>query len=1097
MAGVLLLISLTGWLYHRTQLADIAADHLRLQVIGPARLRPGMDNEFSVMTTSVTGTPVSAQVELSVHSSDQKRLMLHKEQTDENGRLRVTIPADLEILDGAGLEVLASHGGMEEKVATRLAVEPVAWATHLALEKPVYRPGETMGYRSLTLSRFLLAAGRRMPVEFEILDPHGDPVPGSRGEDVTRGGFACGRWSIPQEMLGGKYTLLARSPGGAFPDERRTFFIARDRLPKLIAKLEFARSSYGPGDTVVADFSAERVQGGAAAKAALEVAATLDGQSIHDETAEASEHGTFHVEFPLPKKIEHADARLVVVVDDRGIRETIVKQIPFHHGPIDVRFYPEGGELVAGLENRVYFAARDPLGRPVEVRGNVVDSQGQRVVGVATTHRGMGAFSIAPRAGEEYRLLLGSTADTRQVLRLPEVSSDAKIVLSTGLGVFQAGKPLEFNVRASQAGLPLVASAWCRGMPVGQQAFITSQSEANPVIVPLARQAGGVIRLMIYDYGVSPPKCLAERLVYRRPARRLQVDVGSKTDRYSPGEQIDVSVAVTDEDGNPASASLGVGLVPEVLLDPAGGSAPAMPLHFLLATEVDGLEDLGDATFYSGENREADVALDLLLGTQGWRRFLEEKLQRLDQTGREDERLRRLAALGAAATPPAVFDNLVELQQRYRENLATYRANRTRTSNTLTTLSFFGGVGLVILVAMLNLLGVASGARLWATAIAAASACLIVGGFLMDPGRWKSPPEGAVPYVPFDTAPDSLPVAAEPPAGPQAERGQHGTEPSDENGDHTGPGIVRSDARGRARIGLLASGPVGSLRLRVDAHADGGRLGHGVGEVLVRTPLQLAPTLPLEVSPGDEFDVPLAILNETDAQLHAQVVLEHDGLVERDGDARKSLDLGPGAGVRCFFPLRVVEPSGHGELTFRVIPSVGDRKSPTEWAGQLADEVTCPLKVVPPEVSASGGEGESKGGPSEVDPCPVRVSTRLDGSEMAWGRAVALAAEVSNTTDQSQPMVVAVLGLPAGLELRLDQLEHFQRAGVIDCYETRAREVICYWRKLSPNEQVNLTLDLVATVPGKFTGPAPLVYLHDAADRKHRGEPLVIEITRD
>ena len=1080
-AGVLLLISLGGWLYHRSQLADIAADHLRLQVIGPAKLRPGLDNEYSVMTTSVAGTPVSAQVEFVVRSPDDKRLMDHKEKTDENGRLKVAIPADLEISDGVALEVLAGRDGWQEKVATRLAVEPIRYAAYLALDKPMYRPGESIHYRSLTLSRFRLAADRPMPVEFEILDPGGAPVAGLQAESVTQGGVACGRFSLPPGLAGGKCTLVAHSLDGAFPDERRTFFIRRYRLPGLITTLEFARSSYLPGDTVVADFSAQRAGGGAAAGADLRIAATLDGQAIHEQTAELSSHGTLQIEFSLPTEFEGGDGQLVVVVDDGGLRETIAKRIPLHVGPIEVSFFPEGGELVADLENRVYLAARDPLGTPIDVRGTVVDGQGQRVVEVATSYRGMGKFSIVPEPGEEYRLVLGNTAERRQVVRLPEVCTDRKVVLSTSLGVFQEGTPLEFNVRALEAGLPLVASAWCRGLPVGQQAFITNQSKANPVTVPLDDEAGGVIRLTIYDYRVHPPEPVAERLFYRPPARRLQVRVEANRDGYSPGERIDVPLAVADEEDAPLQATLGVGLVPEALSSLAEDHAPAMPIHFLLATELAGAEDLGAPEFYSGESREAAVALDLLLGIQGWRRFLEASLRKLDEGAREDAQLERLAALGGTANPPAVFDNLIELQQGYRESLDTYLANRTRASNTLTALSFFGGVGLVMLVAMLNLLNIASGARLWATAIVVATACLIVGGILMDPGRWKSPPEGAVPFLPFDMAPAALPIAVEPPPNSGGDPGQPKTAQSGDSDDQTMPGVVRSDAKGRAQAGFEAPGPVGSFRVLVDGHADGGRIGHGRGEVAVQAPFQLAARLPSEVSPGDRIDVPLAILNDTDGKLSADVLLEHTGLVELDGDGQKKVELEPNGRTRCWFPMRVVEQGGDGRLTFRAT------------AGQLADEVTCPLEVVPPEVA----ESRSESGQSDVEACPVRLSTRLDRNQVPWGQTVALTAELANATDASQPMTVAVLGLPAGLEPRLDQLEALQRVGKIDYYETRPREVICYWRTLAPNEKIELKLDLIATVPGKFTGPAPRAFLHDAPDQKHGNEPLAVEITRD
>src|SRR5206468_1059575 len=106
----------------------------------------------------------------------------------------------------------------------------------------------------------------------------------------------------------------------------------------------------------------------------------------------------------LPKEIEKGDGQLVVVVDDGGTRETIAKTILINLGKVDVKFYPEGGSLVAGVENRVYFMGRDPLAKPVHIEGQVVDSRGREVAKVETKYKGLGSFSFKPLADESYTI---------------------------------------------------------------------------------------------------------------------------------------------------------------------------------------------------------------------------------------------------------------------------------------------------------------------------------------------------------------------------------------------------------------------------------------------------------------------------------------------------------------------------------------------------------------------------------------------------------------------------------------------------------------------------------------------------------------------
>ena len=116
---------------------------------------------------------------------------------------------------------------------------------------------------------------------------------------------------------------------------------------------------------------------------------------------------------------------------------------------------------------------------------------------------------------------------------------------------------MEFNIRAAKAGLPLVVAAYCRGVQVGEQPMVTKGvgEEANPVSIALDDAVGGVIRLTVYNYGVTPPKPVAERLVYRRPAGKLERSRGRPEPMpaasYSPGEKVDMSLLVTDEKASP------------------------------------------------------------------------------------------------------------------------------------------------------------------------------------------------------------------------------------------------------------------------------------------------------------------------------------------------------------------------------------------------------------------------------------------------------------------------------------------------------------------------------------------------------------------
>ena len=474
-------------------------------------------------------------------------------------------------------------------------------------------------------------------------------------------------------------------------------------------------------------------------------------------------------------------------------------------GKVEVVFYPEGGNLVAGLENRVYFAGRNPLGKPVHLRGAIVangdtETTKEEVCTVETLHEGMGVFTLAPRDGSSYRLKITSPAGVKSETKLPAVSKERKVLLTTGPGVFAPAAPLEFKVWAAKPGLPLVAAAYCRGVQVGQQPLVT-KSGANGVAIPLDAAVDGVVWLTVYDYSTSPPLPAAERLVYRRPAHKLNIRVTGHSKRYSPGENVSLSLLVTNEKGEPVPATLGVAVVDDAMCT------------------------LADDRFYLSEGSKGDVpaavALDLLLGTQGWRRL----------------------AKKSDTKPPFMFDNIGQIREDYERRLAEYRADRTKALNTITTASFFGGLGLVLLVAMLGLMRIVFGMHLWIPAIGATTCCLIMGAILLDPGRLTPGQDVAVAFLSYCAPPpDSQKADPEKPNINEAEdeialdlaEAKPGVQNDFAETLFWNPLLI-AGPNGKASISFKLSETATTFRVLIDAQGDG-RTGSGQVELISRTP---------------------------------------------------------------------------------------------------------------------------------------------------------------------------------------------------------------------------------------------------------------------
>jgi len=731
----------------RSQQQKLTEPYVLTTFYGPESLQTRPANYFFVQTRSaVDGKPRSVSLNYRGYAEDKTLLFSGETETDTGGLARIETPEEIPTKN-VRLELAASKGISLPAVEKSLPVDDIELTTHLTFDKPLYRPGETIRCRSVTLSRFGLRVRREVTVEFRIVDSNDSVVESLQSDGATDHGVGTCEFSIAEDQPGGKYTMVARSPSGEFPEARRNFYIRPSRTPTLEKRLEFVRDSFGPGDEVVANFRVERAEGGVMPNAPLRIRAKVDNHPnlLNLHTA-ADEYGAYEIRFALPDEVKAGEGTLSVTVDDAG-PETITKAIPVNLGDVSIEFFPESGELVAGVENRVYFHAHDSMDKPVHVEGRILDSRDQEVAATKTIHEGRGKFRFTPVEGETYCLDIDTPSGAADGRPLPETSDRQFVTLNTGEGVFDAGQPISLQVHSTQCHRLLALTAVCRGAAAGWQVvteeqFVTRKSSIGScsVTVPLAKHADGVIRLTAYDLSVRPPQPIAERLVYRRPAHKLDIRVTGQDGKRAPGDQVGIGLAVQDETGHPRQAVLGVSVVDDALLALADDKSPQMTTHFWLTSQISRPEELDDANFYLREEPEAGVALDLVLGTQGWRRFTRVPVDRLAYADvsdvRDGKRASKLATVSLAssevATPVVLADNSRQSRGALEKSVQEFHSGRQLDVQRTGLIVFAGGVAVLIAMGIMGLLRMTAGAKVWAPTAAVASVSLIFGSFWMD-----------------------------------------------------------------------------------------------------------------------------------------------------------------------------------------------------------------------------------------------------------------------------------------------------------------------------------------------------------------------------
>jgi len=540
---------------------------------------------------------------------------------------------------------LAHHSSAkDDKLAALVEAQLVSndsRAIYVAIDKPLYHPGETVWFRSFEVARKNMnAPASDHGMTFQIFDPKGGKLLEKRV--LAHQGGATNDFVLPLGLAGGQYTLRATSDLGISED--KPFTVSSYETPRVKKTVDLARKSYGPGEEVSATVHVERATGDAISFGKLTAVATVDGVEVSRQNVVTDFRGHARIRFTLPKSIEKGDATLTVLVNDGGATESIQKRVPIVLDKIALVAYPEGGDLVAGLPGRVYFAARDPLGKPIESEGDVVDDSGTTVSHFKSFHAGMGRFDLTPVAGRTYTLKVRKPIGIAQTFAVPaskamgcsmqtddDYSSlkpdvrvkvwckDAQTVSATAvvrdrlvgkttgeIGSYvpaTAGAPAPSTTTVIPGAIPMVAKiTW----------------GPTTLAIPIAKDAIGATRVTIFDAMNRP---LAERVVYRGVRSGLRVSITPDKTAYAPREKVTLAIKATDGEGKPVKdADLALSVVDDTVLNFADDKTPNMLARLYLEPEMPG-QKIFEPNFYFSSDSKAPQALDLLLGTLGYRRF--------------------------------------------------------------------------------------------------------------------------------------------------------------------------------------------------------------------------------------------------------------------------------------------------------------------------------------------------------------------------------------------------------------------------------------------------------------------------------------------
>ncbi|MFV0593729.1 MAG: hypothetical protein ACK5M7_20320 [Draconibacterium sp.] len=282
----------------------------------------------------------------------------------------------------------------------------------------------------------------------------------------------------------------------------------------------------------------------------------------------------------------------------------------------DVQFFPEGGDLIEGVGNRVTFKAIGRDGYSRKIWGLVLNSKNDTVATLSSLHLGMGTFYMIPEEGEEYHALIKDADNHTITVPLPEHLS-----VGAALAVSEKGGSLLVNVR--QQNMEAVGSYYLMAHS-GELLLFTQLLENTLYRIPKKIFPEGIIDFVLLN---DKKQAVSSRMVFVKSDSTARFSVQPDKSNYGKRELISLKLALPAEDSIGHSGSFSMAVTDDLVVD-TDSLSDNIYSTLLLSSDLKGyIENPG---FYFLNNADStNFYLDLLMMTQGWKRFdVNELLQR-------------------------------------------------------------------------------------------------------------------------------------------------------------------------------------------------------------------------------------------------------------------------------------------------------------------------------------------------------------------------------------------------------------------------------------------------------------------------------------
>lgn len=304
---------------------------------------------------------------------------------------------------------------------------------------------------------------------------------------------------------------------------------------------------------------------------------------------------------------EHYFHQLITIVN---VFRRLDEKIKSGNPKLDIQFFPEGGQLVNGIESKIAFRVVDATGKGISFAGSILSAKGDTVVRFKPLKFGLGNFYFKPDASEQYQVIVEDTKGLRVQTTLPSIQANGYTLQVSD--TLQNSMHIKIRELGNRNSSPVIYLIGHTRQTIKVASSHSLRDGTASVIISRDILGEGISHLTVFNSEFKP---LCERLVFNRPENKISLSSTTDLPEYDTRSKIKLTIKADKIEHDTLNLSVAV-----FKIDSLQQFYPTDIQSFIwLTSELKG--HIESPEYYLTQDAYTTGAVDNLMLTHGWSRF--------------------------------------------------------------------------------------------------------------------------------------------------------------------------------------------------------------------------------------------------------------------------------------------------------------------------------------------------------------------------------------------------------------------------------------------------------------------------------------------